>query len=146
MRESLDSFRWDTSAGKREFKSFLKFLDRRLPFPKSSNLSDHETAFRIYCATNGFIGYLMKLVRRAAILAIDRKAECLNPELLAESYDERLSSRAPRRANPFIIEFEKLEIEPLAQVEFISRKTNHRSKAITINQSAASVLARKKKS
>jgi hypothetical protein len=145
MRESLDPFVWNTSAGQKEFKSFLKHLDRRLPFPKRSNLTDHETAFRIYCATNGFIGYLMKLVRRAAILAIDRKAECLDLELLAESYDERLASRAPRRANPFRVEIEKLEIEPFVKVDFKGRKTNRRSKATAISPSASDVLAQKKK-
>ena len=129
MRESLDPFSWDTPTGQKEFKSFLKHLDRRLPFPKRSNLTDHETAFRIYCATNGFLGYLMKLVRRAAILAIDRSAVCLDFDLLAEAYDERLASRAPKRANPFRVEFEQLNIEPFVPADFISRKTNSRSKA-----------------
>src|SRR5437764_557634 len=101
MRENLEPFGWDTSAKQGEFKSFLKHLDRRLPFPTRSNLSDHEKAFRIFCATNGFIGYVMKLVRRAAILAIDRAADCLDLELLAESYDERLAVGVLGRMNPF---------------------------------------------
>ena len=144
MRESLEPFTWNTSDGQGEFKYFLELLDRRLPFPAKSNLKNQETAFRIYCATNGFIGYVMKLVRRAAILAIDRGAECLDLELLAESYDERLASRAPKRLNPFGAEFEKLTIEPIEQKDFKSRQTNRRSKAKRINQSASDVLVRKK--
>lgn len=47
MRENLDPFGWGTPAKEQEFKSFLKQLDRRLPLRRRSNLSDHETAFRI---------------------------------------------------------------------------------------------------
>jgi hypothetical protein len=93
----------------------------------------------------GFIGYVMKLMRRAAILAIDKGAECLDLELLAESYDERLASRNRRRMNPFGAEFEKLVVEPLEQRDFRSKETNRRSKAKHVKQSAMDVLARKKK-
>lgn len=145
MRESLDSFDWTTSAGNKEFKTFLSHLDQGLPFPKRSNFTDDEMAFRIFCATNGFIGYMMKLIRRAAILAIDRAAERLEMELLAEAYDERLASRTPQRQNPFSVEIGKLEAIPFPRVEFTSRKTNRRSKAITADLSASDILARKKK-
>jgi hypothetical protein len=71
-----------------------------------------ETAFRLYCATNGYVGYLMKLVRGAAHLAIDRSLDQLDLELLAEAYDERLAARVPSRPNPFIEDIEKLEAQP----------------------------------
>lgn len=146
MRESLEPFSWgDTFAKQREFKSFLRRLDARLPLAKSSNLADHETAFRIYCATSGFIGYVMKLIRRAAILAIDRRRECLDLELLAESFQERLSSRFPKRPNPFRTEVEQLKIEPVEQNEFKGKATNRRSKLREVTQSASDVLSRKRK-
>jgi hypothetical protein len=85
-------------------------------------------AFRIYCATSGHIGYVMKLVRRAAILAIERKADYLDLGLLAESYDERLSSRSPELSNPFRNEVDNLKLEARSQVENAVRKTNRRSK------------------
>jgi energy-coupling factor transporter ATP-binding protein EcfA2 len=115
MRESLDPFGWGIATQQQEFKTFLRVLDERLPFPKRANLTDHETAFRIYCATSGVIGYIMKLVRRAAIMAIDRRADCLDLELLAEAYDERLAAGTPTRVNPFLVEPQQLFPAPLEQ-------------------------------
>lgn len=143
MRESLEPFGWGAPAKEHEFKSFLKHLDRKLPLQRRSNLSDHETALRIYCATNGFVGYVMKLVRRAAILAIERKADCLDSELLAQSYEERLSSRTPGAGNPFSDDLEKLEATRLPSVTRAAKRTNRRSKAKPATYSAADVLGRK---
>lgn len=142
MRESLEPFGWNTSIKQGEFRSFLKHLDRRLPFPKLSNLASGELSFRIYCATDGLIGYVMKLVRRAAILAVERKLERVDVELLAESYDERLSSRRPRRANPFRIALEELSIEPPSGHAL--KQNNRRSKTKADRHSANEVLSRKR--
>jgi hypothetical protein len=143
MRESLEPFGWGMPAKEGEFKSFLKHLDRQLPLLRRSHLSDHETAFRIYCATGGLIGYVMKLIRRAAILAIEGGTDRLDLGLLAESYAERLSSRAPRRTNPFMVEFENLKVEPRPRVDGAVKKTNRRSKPKVVTHSAADVLSRK---
>jgi DNA transposition AAA+ family ATPase len=143
MRESLEPFGWATPAEQDEFTSFLKLLDHRLPLPKRSNLASHDMAFRIYCATNGFIGYLMKLVRRASIMAVDRKAERVDIELLAEAYAERLASRRPRQVNPFRAALEELSIELTLPVDHSVKKNNRRSKAKTDNHSASDVLKRK---
>ncbi len=143
MRESLEPFGWDSPAQQHEFKMFLKHLDGSLPLPKRSNLSDQETAFRMFCASDGFIGYVMKLVRRATIIAIDRGAECLDLELLAEAYDERLASRARGRPNPFKADISELKMKSVAQVDFVSRRTNRRLKAKAARPSAADVLSRK---
>lgn len=113
MRVSLEPFGWETEAEQVEFKSFLRHLDEKLPFPVRSNLCLDETAFRLYCATNGYVGYLMKLVRGAAHLAIDRSFDRLDLELLAEAYDERLAARVPTRPNPFIEDIEKLKAQPI---------------------------------
>jgi type II secretory pathway predicted ATPase ExeA len=144
MRENLDPFGWATTAEQDEFKSFLKHLDRRLPLSRRSNLSDDETALRIFCATYGLIGYVMKLVRRAAIMAIDRAADCLDLGLLAESYDERLAAGISGRVNPFRAELDDLKVKPLPVVEYITKRTNRRLKAKPTNRSSADVLTRKK--
>lgn len=144
MRESLEAFGWDTTAKQGEFKTFLRHLDGRLPLPKRSNLAGHELSFRIYCATDGLIGYVMKLVRRASILAVDRGAECLDLELLSESYVERLASRGPRRVNPFRAAFEELRVEPQQRVDYALKKNNRRSKAKAESHSANEILSRKR--
>jgi hypothetical protein len=145
MRESLEPFGWKTSANRGEFTAFLRHLDCKLPLPKSSNLAGHELAFRIYCATGGLIGYVMKLVRRAAILAVERRAEQVDVELLAEAYDERLSSRRPRQANPFRGALEELSIRPLSPASHAVKRNNRRSKPKANNQSADDVLRRKRR-
>jgi predicted AAA+ superfamily ATPase len=128
MRERLEPFGWDTPARQGEFSSFLKHLDRKLPLPKRSNLASYELAFRIYCATDGLIGYVMKLVRRAAGLAVERKLERVEMELLAESYDERLASRKPQRVNPFRAALEELSVEPQSPTGVGGKRSNRRSK------------------
>jgi hypothetical protein len=112
MRVSLEPFAWEEKAKRDEFKTFLSHLDAKMPLPERSNLSLHETAFRLYCATNGYVGYLMKLVRGAAHLAIDRSSAKIDLTLLAESYEERLAARAPGRANPFTSDAGKLLAQP----------------------------------
>ena len=109
MRETLEPFCWNEPNKQTEFRTFLQYLDQALPFPNRAHLSDKDTAYRIFVATDGVIGYVMKLVRRAAILAIDQKYDRVEIELLAKSYDERLASRAPERINPFKCDVEDIQ-------------------------------------
>lgn len=145
MRESLEPFGWGNPAREGEFRSFLKHLDSKLPLLKRSNLASYELAFRIYCATNGLIGYLMKLVRKAAILAVDRKLERVDMELLAESYDERLASRRPWQANPFRVALEEVSIEPPSPAGHAVKKNNRRSKSRADRHSANEALSHRGK-
>lgn len=85
----------------------------------------------------------MKLLRRAAIVAVERGAGRVDAGLLAESYDERLASRTPRRPNPFRAALEDLNAEPPSPVEYAVRKNNRRSKARAGKPSASEVLGRK---
>ena len=72
MRVSLDPFGWNKAERQIEFRMFLNYLDEKLPFPQRSGLADPETALRIFSgATEGVIGYVMSLIRRAAALSID---------------------------------------------------------------------------
>ena len=86
----------------------------------------------------------MKLVRRAAILAIDRAADCLDLELLAESYDERLAAGVSGRMNPFRAELDDLKIKPFPEVDYVTKRTNRRSKAKAISHTSTDVFTRKK--
>jgi hypothetical protein len=137
MRETLAPFGWKQAEQQIEFRTFLKYLDESLPLAGRSQLSDAETALRIYCATGGVIGYVMKLVRRAAILAITRSAGNIDCSLLAEVYDERLSSSRPG-PNPFRVDPETLqsalmegamEDRPVAKTDPLSRDASERRKA-----------------
>jgi hypothetical protein len=121
MRERLDPFGWETPAQQAEYRTFLRYLDESLPLAERSHLSDSETAFRVYCATGGVIGHVMKLIRRASVLAITRSMNRLDHELLAAVYDERLSSGRADLLNPFRAEPEQLRAEPAKEREFAGK-------------------------
>ncbi len=143
MRVSLDPFAWKTAERQTEFRMFLNYLDEKLPFPRRSALADPEMALRIFCATEGVTGYVMKLIRRAAALAIDEKRECLEMEVLAWAYEERLSARAPDRVNPFSCDLGDLCPEPVTRREIVSPATGRRGGAKARVVTAAEVLSGK---
>lgn len=101
-RTSLAPFGWETDEEQEEFRKFLKVLDRRLPLMERSHLADTEIAYRIYCATEGTVAYVMKLVRRATAIALEQGSEQLTLEILAQAFDERLAADDPARENPFV--------------------------------------------
>jgi type II secretory pathway predicted ATPase ExeA len=143
MRVSLDPFGWSTPEQQIEFRMFLNYLDEKLPFPRRSRLADPETALRIFCATEGVTGYVMKLVRRAAEMSINEKRECLDLEVLAWAYDERLSARSPDRANPFTCGPNDLRLEPVIRQETVSAGASRRGVAKARVITAAEVLSGK---
>jgi hypothetical protein len=116
MREQLSPFGYADPAQQTEFRTFLRYLDEALPLAESSHLSDVETAFRIFCATGGAIGHVMKLIRRAAVLAVTGGMNKLDLELLAEVYDERFSA-SRTDPNPFRADPEHLRVEPLKDLD-----------------------------
>lgn len=112
VRERLDPFGWLTDEHQKEFRAFLKVVDNQLPLMETSHLADPITAFRFYCATNGVIGKVMKIVRRATELAIEYDEERLTQEILAEAYDDRLRANHPERVNPFREDKARLKVIP----------------------------------
>lgn len=69
-------------------------------------------AFRFYCGTNGAVGYVMKIVRRAAVLALEYGQEKVKLEDLAQAFDELIQPGDPERMNPFSTDPACLEIKP----------------------------------
>jgi Cdc6-like AAA superfamily ATPase len=112
VRASLEPFGWGTQAERDEFRRFLKSVDEKLPFPKKSKLAAMRTALRFFCATNGRVGKAMKIVRRAAELAIYSSKECLDLEVLARAYEDRMRKDYPERINPFETDVTEKNIEP----------------------------------
>jgi len=61
---------WDDKAKRKEFIYVIQACESVLPFSHSANLSDSETAVRIFNETDGKIGLIKRLIGRAAQLAI----------------------------------------------------------------------------
>lgn len=84
-------------------------------------MSDTETAQRIYCATAGVTGALIKLIRRAAVLAVLREAPRVTLALLAEAYEERWAAGNQHLPHPFRAPLEQLRVVPLRDQEFTGK-------------------------
>jgi hypothetical protein len=138
----LEPFGWHNKDQRTEFRSMLMMLDRRLRIAlgENSGLADVSMAYRLYCATNGRVGYVMRIIRRAAELAITRGKNALNLDLLAEAYNERMMSDFKEHPNPFLTDLSGLRITPFTEHVPDFRLTNRRSKAKGKKESAASVL------
>jgi GTPase SAR1 family protein len=100
-REQMAPFHWDNPKQIEEFRQLLKRIDDDLPLLRDSHLAESTTAFLIYSATDGVINYVMKLLRRAAALAIEWDTEQIDLPGLAQAYEERLAQDFKTRTNPF---------------------------------------------
>lgn len=100
----LRPFEWDRNRPEtiKEFRTLMRDIDRALPLDLS-NLQDEEMAFRFYYASEGYLGWIMEIIREAAIRAIDTDCHCLNMPLLAAAYEARLagSEMGDGKVNPF---------------------------------------------
>ncbi len=121
QRLRLAPFGWDTAEQQIELQTFLQHVDAALPFTEVTHLSDTEMARRIYCATAGVTGAVMKLVRRAAVLAVTRGATRVSQALLAEAYDERLAAGNQHLPHPFRAPLAQLKVVPLRDREFTGK-------------------------
>ena len=101
VRIELEAFRFNTSRGRQDFRRFLNIIDEKLPLAESSDLADPGTALCIYEATNGVVAHVMKLLRRATVIALGSKTEKLTIEILSLAYEQRLAANNPNKPNPF---------------------------------------------
>ncbi|MBF6611711.1 MAG: TniB family NTP-binding protein [Chloroflexi bacterium] len=99
----LYPFEWDVARPDtiREFRTLLREIERALPLNRPSNLAGTDLAARCYAASEGLVGYLMALIRWAAGMALLEGRECLDAELLAVAFDQRLGGERRKIANPF---------------------------------------------
>jgi hypothetical protein len=69
----------------------------------SGHITDRESSRQAMSGwtTDGVINYVMKLLRWAAKLAIEKGSEQIDHSILAEAYEKRLAQDFPKRPNPF---------------------------------------------
>lgn len=101
FRITLKPFGWTTKAEKSDFRKFLQMVDEKLPFSESSNLADPQMAARVHYATRGLMFEIMRLIRAAAVLALERDLHKVDLDLLSESFEEHLATNSPHLENPF---------------------------------------------
>ncbi|MGO9015589.1 MAG: TniB family NTP-binding protein [Dissulfurispiraceae bacterium] len=114
-RMCLNPFGWNTPREQRDFITLLKFIEKALPLKEISGLYSYETAFRLYCASRGVISNLMKIVRKAAILAIRKGQERISHDLLIVAYEDEMEESSVAADNPFLLDVDKLTAPLLEQ-------------------------------
>lgn len=101
----LQPFEWDRHRPEtiKEFRTLMQAIDANLPLD-SSGLAAEDMAFRFFYASDGFIGWVMEIIRTAAHRAIESGCSCLNLALLADAYDDRVAdtARGEGKVNPFV--------------------------------------------
>jgi hypothetical protein len=101
VRVSLEPFIWKDTKDRKDFLKFLQIVDQKLPLNEWSYLSKTNMAFRLYVASDGIVSELMKLIRRATVIALDLSNEWLDLDVLNLAYEDCLASNAPEKENPF---------------------------------------------
>jgi hypothetical protein len=99
----LEPFQWnedqpDTVA---EFRAFLHQVEQQLPLEARSCLATKEMAWRCFVATQGKVGYIMRLLRRAAEDAVRHGVPGLTQEFLREAFTATLAGKRRGIPNPF---------------------------------------------
>jgi hypothetical protein len=99
----LGPFRWDEENPEAitEFRMFLHQVEQQLPLESHSFLATKEIAWRCFVASHGKVGYVMRLIRRAAEEAVHRDEPGLSRELLYTAFNRTLAGRRRRLENPF---------------------------------------------
>lgn len=85
-----------------EFRMFLQQVEQQLPLASRSCLSSREMAWRCFVATQGKVGYVMRLLRRSAEDAVRCAAPALTQEFLANAFSQTLAGKRRGLHNPFI--------------------------------------------
>jgi Cdc6-like AAA superfamily ATPase len=136
-RERLEPFGWKNIKEQEDFRRFLKLLDEGLPLTERSHLADNVTAYRIHCATGGVVNYVMRLVRGAAVLALQQGMEKIDLEILAHAFEERLAKEMPGAKNPFTANGEPTKHKPARRVpsdNATNKRVKKRDKPLTASE------------
>jgi energy-coupling factor transporter ATP-binding protein EcfA2 len=141
-RHNLSPFSWSDDSGI-EFRTFLHAVESQLPLMDSSNLAESEMALRFYYASDGIVGYLMKLIRYGTHLALKQSQEKLDFPVLARAFEKHVLADKPHKKNPFITDDFRLDVEDNSSIRehfTVVGATNQRIRPKKKNNSASDVL------
>jgi len=85
-----------------EFRSLMRAIDHHLPFDLSG-LDEEEMAYGMFYASDGILGWIMKLISYATQEALQENAATLSRSLLASAYDACIAhtTMGLGKINPF---------------------------------------------
>ena len=110
-RFALNPFDWDDDQSRKDFRGFLKTVAKKLPFRRVPLFHERELAFRLYVASGGCLGYLMRIIRGAALGAIEDGRDAVDEADVERAYVEEVWDAELQPANPFSKEFDVVKAE-----------------------------------
>ena len=99
-RYTLDQFDYESQKGRNAFREFLALVDAKLPFDGVARFANKEDARALFDVTGGRLRPLMRLIKQAALHALDRGSTNVGPIDLAYGYDQ-IEPTHPAADNPF---------------------------------------------
>jgi hypothetical protein len=103
IHHKLEKFRYETDEDIEDFRRMMYEIDIRLPLVQSSWLADPDISERIYLATDGLMRSMMKLIRRAAKIAIENNHDRIELIDFAYAFDFFYQFKK-KKDNPFLTE------------------------------------------
>lgn len=120
-KRSMEGFRYNTKAEQVEFRTFLKSIDKQLPFVDRSSLSSKQLADKFYYATKGLPSHLNKILCEATGFAAKSGNDSIDEKHLYDAFNKIDMSTRPFVSNPFTVKnfsiIEAFEIEGLRSKE-----------------------------
>lgn len=116
-KEYLLPYNWSTKDGRTKFRSILNLFESKLGLPEPSKLIEFKTAARIYCATEGEIGFIAKHLRKSLEFALERNLPRIDLGLLGEAFE----ADEDEPANDYLLDF---DAEPVVEESNRSRDDN----------------------
>ncbi|MEF2554545.1 hypothetical protein VQ042_25180 [Aurantimonas sp. A2-1-M11] len=98
-RYEMGPYIWHVPADRHDFLTFLFNVADLMPFARRFAMEDEEFAIRIYVATDGLVGRVMRLAAKATAIAADRLANGLTMADFANAFDA--TKKHGVTANPF---------------------------------------------
>jgi Cdc6-like AAA superfamily ATPase len=95
------SFNYDNEEAIKEYRAYLKNIERQLPLPDSSHLFDPYLAEKIYYATLGSPRVLNHLLHHSLKIALRRGRDMLEEGDLEEGFKLLTLEKRPKVINPF---------------------------------------------
>jgi hypothetical protein len=92
---------YETNDEQEKVHDFLAAADLALPLQNLSDLHGPGKGSRIYYAANGYIGYVMTMLRRGSGIALKKGEEILTMETLSEAFERHVHAALPEKINPF---------------------------------------------
>jgi hypothetical protein len=102
-RIEMHRFGWKKKGEKKEFKRLLLEIDQCLPFENLVGLINGDMPDRFYDASNGNLGFLIKLIRKTARKEIKAGENTFHFETLANVWEKSIKSSIKDIENPFVL-------------------------------------------